>query len=262
MAKEISIVARPSFSKRNTEGFDYIEFGKQINESYKAQGRPNKWRIKKSFSPSSIGYGNGNCPRYWYIAFGGAEFKETTVAKGVANMANGSAAHDRIQKVLDGIDREVVHEVELVNEDPPIWGFIDSILEPGTPEETIVEIKTARQESYDIRKSSNKPSPNHLLQLLIYMKLRKAKHGVFVYENKNDQELCLIPIEVSPKYIKIVDDAFEWMRTVRKNFEDKKLPTRPYTKSKPACKGCPVFDECWFNLGDGEVTIPEFVPPA
>lgn len=261
MAKEETIIGTIKLRKRNTEGFDYVKFGEELNESYKSQARENKFRTKKSFSPSSIGYGNGNCPRYWYIAFTGAEFKEEARAKSVANMSNGSAAHDRLQKVITDIGRPVDHEVELIHNDPPIWGFIDSVLD-WDGDKVIVEIKTAKQESYDVRKATMKPSPNHLLQLLIYMKLQKAKYGVFIYENKNDQELTLIPITVSDKYIKIVDETFDWMRAVRKAFDDKTLPTRSFTKSKPACKGCPVFDECWFNLPDGEVTIPALVPPA
>ena len=255
-----SIIGTLKFQKQEAGGFDHVSFGNKIEESYLAGRKTNKFTKKETFSPSSIGYGHGNCSRYWFIAFNGTEFNDTFTAQGIANMENGTAAHDRIQKVLERTGHLVDSEVEIRNEDPPIRGFIDAVLD-WNGEQVIGEIKTAKQEVYAIRQTSMKPSGNHLLQLLIYMKLRKSRYGVFIYENKNDQELCLIPITVNDRYIKILDELFEWLRATRKAFEDDTLPNRPFTKSKPACKNCPVFDTCWKELGDGEITIPEYVPP-
>jgi len=255
-----SIIGSLKFQKTPEGAFDPNVFAQEVEDSYLNQRRPNGFTQKKTFSPSTIGYGHGNCPRYWYIAFTGAEFVEATTAQGLANMQNGSAAHDRIQKVIGGIDRPTQFEIEIKNEDPPIRGYVDVVMD-WDGEEVIGEIKTAKEEVYVIRQSSMKPSGNHLLQLLIYMKIRKASQGVFIYENKNTQELCLIPIRVNDRYIKIIDELFEWLRTVRKTYEDNTLPTRPFTKSKPACKGCPVFDVCWKELDDGEVEIEGYTPP-
>ena len=255
-----SIIGSLKFQKVPDGAFDPNVFAQEMENSYLNQRRADGFTQKKTFSPSTIGYGHGNCPRYWYIAFTGAEFSETTTAQGLANMQNGSAAHDRIQKVIGGIDRSTEFEIEIKNEDPPIRGYVDVIMD-WNGEEVIGEIKTAKEEVYAIRQSSMKPSGNHLLQLLIYMKIRKASQGVFIYENKNTQELCLIPIRVNDRYIKIIDELFDWLRLVRKTYEDKTLPTRPFTKSKPACKGCPVFDVCWKELDDGEVEIEGYTPP-
>ena len=35
--------------------------------------------------------------------------------------------------------------------------------------------------------------------ILIYMKLRNATEGVFLYENKNTQELLVIPVQMTEK---------------------------------------------------------------
>jgi CRISPR/Cas system-associated exonuclease Cas4 (RecB family) len=254
-----SIIGTLKFQRPLEGDFDHVAFGQEIEEAYLKQRRAGGVTKKKTFSPSTIGYGHGNCARYWYIAFDGAEFKETTDAQGLANMQNGTAAHDRIQKVLEGTGRLKDVEIEVTYDDPPIRGFVDAVLEwEGNP--VIAEIKTAKQEVYAIRQSSMKPSPNHLLQLLIYMKILKAAQGVFIYENKNDQELTLIPIKVSERYVTIIEELFDWLRKVKKSHEDQELPTRPFTKSKPACKGCPVFDVCWKELPNGENAIPEYVP--
>ena len=256
-----SIIGSLKFQKTPEGGFDSNQFAQEVEESYLKQRRPNGFTQKKTFSPSSIGYGHGNCPRYWYYAFTGAEFVESTTAQGLANMQNGSMAHDRIQKVIDRIDRSTEFEIEINNEDPPIRGFADLIMD-WDGEEVIGEIKTAKEEVYAIRQSSMKPSGNHLLQLLIYMKVRKASQGVFIYENKNTQELCLIPIRVNDRYIKIIDELFVWLREVRAAYENEKLPKRVATKSTPMCKGCPVKDTCWLEKkDDGVIEIEKYEPP-
>ena len=128
--------------------------------------------------------------------------------------------------------------------------------------EVVAEIKTAKEEVYAIRQSSMKPSGNHLLQLLMYMKIRKASHGVFIYENKNTQELCLIPIHVNDKYIKIIDELFDWLREVRAAYDNETLPKRVGTKSTPMCKNCPVKAVCWEDKEDaGIVEIRKYEPP-
>lgn len=256
-----SIVGNLKFQRPVDGGFDHNKLAQEMEDSYLKLRRPDGFIQKKTFSPSTIGYGHGNCPRYWYYAFTGAEFIEQTTAQGLANMQNGSAAHDRIQKVIGGLQRETEFEVEVAYEDPPIRGFVDALID-WDGETVAGEIKTAKEEIYAIRQSSMKPSSNHLLQLLIYMKILKLSQGVFIYENKNNQELCLIPIRVSERYIKIIDELFEWLREVRAAYESKQLPNRVATKSTPMCKNCPVRNTCWENKqDDGIVQIRKYEPP-
>ena len=80
--------------------FDVKEFAKMLDDAYMATKRPDGEMIKKSFSPSSLGYGHGNCPRYWYMAFSGAYFIDSNDAQAIANMAHGTQAHERIQKLI------------------------------------------------------------------------------------------------------------------------------------------------------------------
>ena len=256
-----SIIGSLKFQKTPEGKFDPNLFAEEIEKSYLKQRRPDGFTKKKTFSPSTIGYGHGNCPRYWFYAFNGADFVESTTAQGIANMQNGSMAHDRIQKIIGGTDRDADFEVEILNSDPPIRGFADLIM-IWNGEEVIGEIKTAKEEVYAHRQSSMKPSPNHLLQLLIYMKVRKAAQGVFIYENKNTQELCLIPIRVNDKYIKIIDELFAWLREVYSAYENNMLPNRTGTKSVPMCKNCPVKNTCWAEKpDDGTIQIRKYEPP-
>jgi hypothetical protein len=153
-------------------------------------------------------------------------------------------------------------EEEIINEYPPIRGFIDLIIEYDG--ETVVgEIKTAKQEVWDIRQSEMKPTANHLLQLLTYMKLKKAKEGFFLYENKNTQELIVIPVSMNEKNTAIIEETFTWMREVWDNFKDGDLPMKPSgaTKSKMPCTYCPVKKECYSGL-TGTVQIESYKVPS
>jgi hypothetical protein len=150
-------------------------------------------------------------------------------------------------------------EEEIINEYPPIRGFIDLIMEYDG-ETVIGEIKTAKQEVWDARQAEMKSSPNHMLQLLTYMKLKNAKEGFFLYENKNTQEILIIPVSMNDKNKKIIEDTFLWMQEVWDNFQNGDLPMRPAgaTKSKMPCTYCPVKKECFAkdaSLGSVQIEL-------
>jgi CRISPR/Cas system-associated exonuclease Cas4 (RecB family) len=249
--------------KKVTGNFDPYEFAEMLNKAYTDTKRGDQITTKKSFSPSSLGYGHGNCPRYWYLAFSGVMFIDDNDAVAVANMAQGTQAHERLQKLIASGGRLKEEEREITNEYPPIRGFIDLVMD-WNGEEVIGEIKTAKQEVWDTRKATMAPSANHLLQLLTYMKLTNAKEGFFLYENKNTQEILLIPVQMNERNTKIIEDTFTWLCEVWDNFNDGDLPMRPIgvTKSKMPCTYCPVKKECWSKTASiGTVQIELFEAP-
>ena len=135
--------------------------------------------------------------------------------------------------------------------------FIDLIMEYDG-ETVIGEIKTAKQEVWDTRQAEMKSSANHMLQLLTYMKLTNAKEGFFLYENKNTQEVLVMPIQMNDRNSKIINDTFDWLCKVWDNFKDGDLPVIPdgYTKSKSPCKYCPLKKSCWAKTADeGSISI-------
>ncbi len=149
-----------------------------------------------------------------------------------------------------------VVEIEIKNEYPPIRGFIDLVIN-WDDEEVLGEIKTAKQEVWDTRQAEMSPSANHMLQLLTYMKLRNVREAFFLYENKNTQEILLIPIQMNDKNKEIIDNLFVWLCEVYDNFKDGGLPIRPFIKTSYACKGCPIKKECWSGP-TGEVQIEPY----
>ena len=275
-----SIVNNLKF-KKSSGKFNPQEFAKLLDDAYLSTKRPNQITTKTSFSPSSLGYGHGNCPRYWYLAFSGIMFIDDNDAIAVANMAQGTQAHERIQGLINKItvqlsDADVDNntlgldvvapqkilkeeEKEIKNVYPPIRGFIDLVLD-WKGETVLGEIKTAKQEVWDTRQAEMQPTVNHMLQLLTYMKLMDVKEGFFLYENKNTQEILIIPIQMNERNTKIIEELFTWMCEVWDNFKDGALPMRTFTKSSSSCKYCPIKKECW-SMETGTVQIEAYEVP-
>lgn len=237
-----------------------VEIQKIIRAGLSERARETKVRKKESFAPSSIGYGNAKCPRYWYMAFEGKYvFEESSDEMALANMDNGTYVHDRLERVFKDSGSLVAAESELIMKDPPIRGYIDLLARVESGEIVVIEVKSAKDEIFSARVNTMKALDYHMYQILIYLKGTGKKSGAILYENKNDQTICIIPVEMTEENERIIDEALDWMRKVHKNWQDgpdgKNMPKRPYTKSKKECMYCPLKKECYENVPNGEVVI-------
>jgi len=230
----------------------------KINSGYIVNQKP-KHTKKKTFAPSGLVFGHGECPRYWYLAFEGNIFESYNDAYDVANMNAGTLSHDRIQQAMldSGIAKRFLDEkhfeetgkekdtteFKVVNSDPPIFGWGDAMLLIDN-EEVIGEIKTMKAESFEYYKNKGEPADYHVKQLIIYMKVLGKAKGALIYENKNNHDLLVFPIEVTEQYKNWVNTAFDWMRVVYKSWKDKQLPQKNYRTNSKICKECPVKAAC------------------
>jgi hypothetical protein len=228
-------------NKQPEGAIDTKAFIAKIEEGYTAANGYN-FKTKKTFSPSALVYGNGACARYWFLAFSGTEFLDDNDAYAIANMSSGTMGHERIQKAIEDAGIMVEKEKRIVAQDPPIFGFADAIVQ-WEEEQPVVEIKTMREESFAYRKHAKPPS-YHLMQLVIYMKVLGKRLGILLYENKNSHELHAITVEPTPELIAWADYAFDWMRTVRKQWESGDIPKKTYRSNSKVCGGCPIRDAC------------------
>jgi CRISPR/Cas system-associated exonuclease Cas4 (RecB family) len=242
---EEKIMSRPSFVDKEA----LIE---KIKSGYTVK-RVDKFQTKKTFAPSTIAYSHGECPRYWYLAFEGAMFEDNADAYGGANMTAGTKSHERIQQAMEDAGILKNSEFKITYPDPPIFGYGDVILE-WENEDLLGEIKTMPNEGFEYRKLAGKPKAGHLIQLLIYMKVLNKSKAILIYENKNNHELLIFPVELNEYSFKWVENAFEWMRTVRKAWENKTLPEKNYRSNSKICKTCPIRATCDL-AGSGEIKI-------
>ncbi len=221
--------------------------------------RIDKHTQKKTFAPSTIAYGHGECARYWYLAFDGQTFEDNADAYGAANMTAGTKSHERIQSAMGNVpDFLIDSEFKITYSDPPIFGYGDVMLNwQGEP--LLGEIKTMMNEGFEYRKAHMKPKTGHLIQLLIYMKILKKAKAVLIYENKNNHELLILPVEVNDHYRRWVDQAFDWMRTVRKAWVDRTIPKKNYRSNSKICKNCPIQKAC-ASAEVGDIKINSLEP--
>lgn len=227
-------------------GFGVKEFGDKLAEAMKREPKEQK---KKSFSPSSFYiYGNGVCPRYWYYAFHGTTFEYESSPTAAANMDAGTDSGERLANLLDKAGLLVEAEAKATYEDPPIFGYIDAVVN-WKGEEVIAEVKTTKAATWNDRAVNNKVPGYQLLQLLIYLYVTNHEKGFFITENKDDHRLFILPVKMTDENKELVERVFDWMRMVKKNSDDDKLPKRPFTKSSYNCKGCPVKSACWGEGG-------------
>lgn len=250
------------------KSFDTSGITEKINSGY-IVGQGPKFTKKKSFAPSAITYSNGegSCPRYWYLAFDGADFFKENSPFEVANMTSGVNSHSRIQKAMmnSGIAKifqsenrqtkkiEDTTEFPVVFQDPPIYGYGDCML-VWEGEEIVGEIKTTKNEVFEYWKKTGKPKDDHVEQVLIYMRVLGKQKGVVIYENKNTHELLIFPIIPTEKYKEWVNATFEWMRTVHSAWRQRNLPKKNYKSNSKVCKVCPVKEAC-SKAGDGVISI-------
>lgn len=123
-----NIVQGLKFNKVKDTEVDGNKLALALEEAYLMQRRPAKFTKKKTFSPSSIGYGNATCARYWYLAFDGAVFEDDNDALGIANMSYGTQAHTRIEKLFEDAGLLIDKEIEIKLSDPPIRGYMDVMI--------------------------------------------------------------------------------------------------------------------------------------
>ena len=234
----------------------------KIEAGYIANIKP-YFHKKKNFTASGLTYGAGECPRYWHLSFDGAVVYDDANAYGVANRTNGTLGHQRIQEAIAATDlldpdmefdklprpshiKEQTHpamEFRVNGDNPPFNGYGDVMLKLNN-ERVVGEIKTMPNDGFEYKKKSKKPKNSHLMQLLIYMKFWNIDKGVLIYENKNNHELLTLPVVVNDHYRRWVDQAFDWMREVYKNWKDQKLPEKPYRSNSKICKVCPIKKAC------------------
>lgn len=215
-----------------------------INEGYvKNQNMKPSFAKKYSFAPSKLVWNEGVCPRYWYLAFEGNEWENKSDGPGLANMISGTQGHERIGEALknQGIIKWLEQDIKY--DDPPIFGKGDGMFTIDG-QDILIEIKTTNDRNFEYRKSTRTASDSNRLQLLMYMKILKHQLGAIIYENKNTHELLVIPVVPTQKDVDAVNYLFDWMRRVRKAFDDKQLPERISRQGTKMCSQCPLEKVC------------------
>lgn len=230
--------------KKDNDMIDLSKIATIINEGYvKNASTGLEFVKKKSFSPSKLVWNEGTCPRYWYLAFEGNPWENKNDGPGIANMKSGIDSHERIVEALK--DQNIIRWVEkdIPYSDPPIFGRGDGMF-CIDEQDILVEIKTTNERNFEYRKQTNTASNSNRIQLLIYMKILNHQLGAIIYENKNTHELLVIPVVPTQEDVDEINSLFDWMRRVKKAFDEKQLPERVSRQGTKMCGKCPLEAVC------------------
>ena len=217
-----------------------------------------KFTQKKTFSPSTIVFGHGSCPRYWWYAFSGEQWKETRSHVAMARMNTGTFRHEKLQDdLLKEFGDKIVIEQNLRMEDPPVNSYCDAVVHHG--DRVIpLEIKTVGDMAFSYRKTTGKPAAYNLMQILIYMYILDADMGILLYEHRDTFEKVMIPVRMTEEYLEYIEYMLNWMRDTYAAYDSSEKPK--YFKNRRSnskiCQTCPVKETCDADGNDGIIDLP------
>jgi len=156
--------------------------------------RKNSPPTKGKFYPSLFG---NPCDKYLYLAYRGQLDWDTIEARVQRIFDHGGTFESRMKKYLKKAELYIDDEISVKLEAPPISGRMDFLIKHEIHGETPLELKTIKSE--DFKELKETPKSEHLIQLQIYLNIKKYDYGVVLYENKNDQNLKAFQVERNEK---------------------------------------------------------------
>ena len=188
------------------------------------------------FRPGST----NQCARYWYYMFDGVTYTPTFSSQTYRIFDNGHAVHDRLYSYLDAMGILVSSEIPISNDDPPIQGTADGIIDLNGHK--LIELKSISTEGFQYRQLAHKPSDDHVRQAQLYMHCLKLDSGFVIYENKNNQQILPIYLERDDDFLA---KLFKKYRKIYDSVKEGKIPDRPYKRTSKHCAKCDLQAMCW-----------------
>jgi len=120
-------------------------------------------------------------------------------------------------------------------------GNVDAIIKIDD-EHYVLDYKSMNSFSF---KRFTKPYQKHIVQVNIYLWLLGLNKGFLLYENKDNQEIRMSPVEKNEKLISQIKTRAKELNALLKS---KKLPQRKHdSKSASECRNCLYRGLCWKN---------------
>lgn len=149
-----------------------------------------------------------------------------------------------MEAVLGKEKFEVISMEEDVSYDPLyVAGSLDTVVRING-KKWVVDFKGANLYTWTDAFMNNEPKVDHIWQLMLYMKARRIRRGLLMYENKNNQEVKVFVVEFND------DDWSEvvrWIKPVIKKLRERRLPQMDHecTKGSRMEQQCPFSKWCY-----------------
>lgn len=193
-------------------------------------------------------------------------------------LQNGEKVEERIEEYFKSMGALVSSQLRYDTSediDVPFYmsGRLDMIIDlskiltiPAEKQDlAILEIKSINTFGFRNVAKNLTANTDHLYQITFYMWKTGIHQGIIVYEDKNTQEICFVPVEYDSRMLFGSQDGrqkgmFVEMTELAEQIENKEIPKRISTdKSKFPCSwksgNCKYYDFCW-NEHDGLI-LPE-----
>jgi hypothetical protein len=180
----------------------------------------------------------GQCPKRVQLMMNGIFVYKPTEFRNRKAFEYGEVAHERYQKAMKQVGKEVASEVVLkqIIDGVTISGRADLIVIDPDGKKKLIELKTINGTEF---KDLKAPKGDHLSQWTIYSYMLDIQDGLIIYENKDDKKSGILPdlkiFEVSFNkdiFDKIIADFKMIISCNDKN----ELVTRPAVCTNPYCE--------------------------
>jgi len=164
-------------------------------------GHYNAKNNKGKFYPSSLG---SVCNRFLYFSYNGLmpnQYIEPTLQR---IFDCGDALGTRFEKYFERMGVLLGVEVPVKCENPVISGRIDFVIKHTEYPQALVELKSINSRGF--KALLDKPKPDHVVQIQIYLNLYNVDHGIVLYENKNDQQVKAFVVKRDEEAWKKIQD--------------------------------------------------------
>lgn len=201
------------------------------------------WKQSDGFAASM----NNDCLRYLGYRLRGFEQNIQHSAQLKRIFDNGHSFEDRVQKYFDSLGIIIDRELKLRNEDPPLTGYVDFLIDWDGPKP--VELKTTNEMGFQYRQNYKKPSDSHYRQLQVYLEVGGWDSGFVLYENKNNQEIKIFHVVKNQEFI---DKLFAKWHKIYDAHKQNILSIRPYKQTSKKCQQCDAYSYCWNDPIEGK----------
>lgn len=171
--------------------------------------------------------------------------------------AQGNAMHEKWYNLFRKQKIDIAIERSLFIDKYDLSFTIDALLNLFD-EEIICDIKS--QNTYLFKKtkghSSGENQVNFYLWALSKYTGKPHKKGFVLVDDKNDQEIKVIPVEYNKEKVLPYVNRLKKIQEYKKDFiENKKMPKRKFDNpDSKKCSRCNMRDACW-NIGIGRVKL-------
>jgi len=181
-----------------------------LSEMESFLGHTSQKKREGVFYPSSLG---NPCDRFLYLSYHGMLPGQEIAAVLQRIFDCGDSLGLRFEKYFANMGLLLATESPVKCESPSISGRIDFIIKHKDFPQAVIELKSINTRGF--KALLDRPKPEHVVQIQIYLNLANIEHGILLYEDKNDQQLKAFVVKRDEKvWTKLQERCFNVINMV------------------------------------------------